>query len=426
MSTATANKVATVWSMPISLQDETKNFDFNAKKGILSGYMTLFNSPITGLPYVDTYLDVVEPGLCTKTIQELQQGMKYKNLDYLLPYLWQHKSEEMIGGVKHLGEDSKGVTFENHLARGVQRAEEALILLDQKMMAGISYGYDPIRYLPQNGRRHLKEIRLHELSQVTFPAHEFAAVNEIKAWADAYYKDGRRLYPGFSAANNSGNTKQARDFNTIWQNRQADETMHELFMIGDVLQSSLIEGLSEAGADANSVVAAMVSQAQAKLQSWAQDFQLSMNNPYVARDGTQLDMNEMMGYMGLDTSVFSLKQATGHLFKEGRKISAARRKRLENALQTLTDHMKDIQAILDETEPPAQNGKARAGENNTQGAMKLAPDAKPWERMDAWFSTAGVAPPDNTTTLAPLATTEAASFLAEMRETLSQFKKGST
>ena len=413
MAVSAPTKLATVWSMPVSLSDETKDFDFNAKKGILSGYMTLFNSPVTGLPYVDTYLDVVEPGLCTKTIQELEQGMKYKNIDYLIPYLWQHKPEGIIGGVKHLGEDTKGVTFENHLARGVQQAEEALILLEQKMMAGISYGYDPIRYLPQGGRRHLKEIRLHELSQVTFPAHEYAAVQEIKTWANGFYRDGKRLYPGYTLEQKTTvDTKQARDFDTLWQNRAADETMHELYTIGDILQQSMLESMSEAGVDPVTTVDGLLAQARPKLLAWAGDFQLILANPYTHRDGNNTDMNEMMGYMGLDMSTIAFKTATERLTKEGRKISAARRTRLENALQTLTDHMKDIQAILDETAPTStQTGKGQT-------------PASPLEAMNLWFEKAGTsldgftpnAPPDGDVT----------NFLTDVRNVATQLAQKGT
>ena len=416
MAATAPTKLATVWSMPVSLSDETKDFDFNAKKGILSGYMTLFNSPVTGLPYVDTYLDVVEPGLCTKTIQELEQGMKYKNVDFLIPYLWQHKPEGIIGGVKHLGEDTKGVTFENHLARGVQQAEEALILLEQKMMAGISYGYDPIRYLPQGGRRHLKEIRLHELSQVTFPAHEYAAVQEIKTWADGYYKDGKRLYPGYTLANKPtvDTTKQARDFDTLWQNRAADETMHELYTIGDILQQSMLESMSETGADPTVTVDGLLAQARPKLLAWAGDFQLIMSNPYQHRDGNTTDMNEMMGMMGLDMSTIAFKSATERLTKEGRKISAARRSRLENALQTLTDHMKDIQAILDETAPTStQTGKGQTPTN-------------PVLAMDAWFSKAGTSSSNSPTPTASPDGSDVTDFLTEVRNVATQLAQKGT
>src|SRR6266566_5528916 len=150
-----------------------KQSDINRKQGIITAYLTVYKND-DGSPFIDPYNDEIYPGSFTKTIQKLDAFRKSSNNPWLCPNLWQHNREEIIGGIKSLTEDSRGVVYEAHLALGVRRAQEALELAEMKTL-GSSYGYDPIHFaiLPGNVRR-LTEIGLREVSQVTFPANPLA------------------------------------------------------------------------------------------------------------------------------------------------------------------------------------------------------------------------------------------------------------
>jgi len=156
-----------------------KEADVNKKTGVVTAYLTVYCND-DGSPFVDPYNDIIEPGSFTKTIAALDAFRKRSSGLWLCPSLWQHDRHELIGGIARLGEDSKGVIYEAHLATGVQRAREALELADRKMI-GSSYGYDPVRFNILSGNiRSLKEIALHEQSFVSFPANPLAPILGVK------------------------------------------------------------------------------------------------------------------------------------------------------------------------------------------------------------------------------------------------------
>src|SRR5579863_2791587 len=116
---------ASVFSWPV----KAAQFDINAVKGEVEGYLTLWNDPMLGQPYEDSYRDVVCPGAFLKTIGELDQKRKFRGDDWLHPHLWQHDGKELIGGCCHLAEDDTGVFFAVKMCMGVRRAQEAVALM---------------------------------------------------------------------------------------------------------------------------------------------------------------------------------------------------------------------------------------------------------------------------------------------------------
>lgn len=145
-----------------------------SKGNTLTGYATVWYNQ-DGREYIDTYQDWVAPGSWLDTIRERYEEKRIRGRDWLLPYLWQHRPQDIIGKVVHLEEDRKGVFYETKLSMGVQRARECYELAKQGVL-GCSFGYDPIQYMPtyMNGKtvRVLKAIKAHEISAVTFPANE--------------------------------------------------------------------------------------------------------------------------------------------------------------------------------------------------------------------------------------------------------------
>jgi len=87
-----------------------------------------------------------------------------------VPLLWQHDIKEVIG--LGLVEDSeKGLRITAQLNLEVQKAKEAYSLLQQKAINGLSIGHNVVKDEWKKGVRYLKELKLWEVSVVTFPAN---------------------------------------------------------------------------------------------------------------------------------------------------------------------------------------------------------------------------------------------------------------
>lgn len=120
--------------------------------------------------------DVVEAGAFSKTLAD-------KNGE--VPILWQHDTKEPIGLGK-LIDSSEGLQITGDLAiDSSPTALKAYGLMKKGILKGLSIGYDTIRQDVKNNIRYLKELKLFEVSIVTFPMNEFAIVNNIKAIEDA-------------------------------------------------------------------------------------------------------------------------------------------------------------------------------------------------------------------------------------------------
>lgn len=161
---------------------ERKTFKFevkaiNEEEGIIEGYGSTF----TKKP--DSYGDIVDEGAFSKTIKE--------NADTIVS-LFNHSLNEPIGKPE-LSVDKKGLFAVIRLVRGVQKAEETLLLAKAGVLTRMSIGYNTIKDSWEDGIRHLKEVRLFDVSPVVFAANEDAEITDVKAEE----KSGRVL----SAAN---------------------------------------------------------------------------------------------------------------------------------------------------------------------------------------------------------------------------------
>ena len=149
---------------------EFKSFPLEVKEideaGQFTGYASVFGNE-------DSYGDVVERGAFKRTIKA--KGGQF-------PMLWQHEPWEPIGLFTEAAEDDTGLTVQGHLNLDTQRGAEGYSLLKQGALRGMSIGYETINSKPRDGRgRNLTEIRLWEISLVTFPANERALVGSIKS-----------------------------------------------------------------------------------------------------------------------------------------------------------------------------------------------------------------------------------------------------
>ena len=156
---------------------QTKDFAFDSmdvkdeEQGIIEGYASTFGN-------VDSYGDTVARGAFKKTlIERMPKG---------IPMLWQHDMRNPIGRILEAAEDRKGLRITGQFTRGVKQAEEAFLLFKARTLNSLSIGYSTVKQKTdeEENTRTLTELKLYEISPVTFPADEFAVVNTVKGHED--------------------------------------------------------------------------------------------------------------------------------------------------------------------------------------------------------------------------------------------------
>lgn len=143
-------------------------------KGTFSGYGSVFGE-------VDSYRDIVLKGAFTKSLQNdfASKGRK-------VPMLWQHASWQPIGVYTEVKEDDYGLYVEGEINMDVQQGREAHSLLKQGALSGLSIGYNAVteEWVKDDRVRKLHEVKLWEISPVTFPAGDSARVSSVKSFSD--------------------------------------------------------------------------------------------------------------------------------------------------------------------------------------------------------------------------------------------------
>jgi len=155
------------------------------EKGI-SGYASHFNS-------IDSYGTAVKKGAFAKTIAE--RGSR-------IPVLWNHWADTPIGKPTELREDETGLYFNASIVEETEKGAEIMALLRSQVPLGMSFGFETLKSRPveesdtldwsaapdyfrsEQGRKEarvIEEVRLWEISVVTFPANEKAGINSVRA-----------------------------------------------------------------------------------------------------------------------------------------------------------------------------------------------------------------------------------------------------
>jgi HK97 family phage prohead protease len=136
-------------------------------EGTFAGYASLFDR-------VDLGRDRVVRGAFRRSLAE--RGTSGVRM------LWQHDPNEPIGVWQLIEEDHKGLFVRGRLSTTVNRAREALALMRQGALDGLSIGFRTARSRidPKSGVRELTEIDLWEISLVTFPMLPEARVARVK------------------------------------------------------------------------------------------------------------------------------------------------------------------------------------------------------------------------------------------------------
>lgn len=149
------------------MQRKASHFTFEIKEDnggfVIEGYGSVFGN-------VDSYGDIVEKGAFRKSIAARQPKM-----------LWQHKSDVPVGVWDVIREDDKGLYLKGRFA-DTQTGREARELAKMGAISGLSIGFMTVdsEFDKKKNIRYLKEVDLYEISLVTFPANEEAAITAVK------------------------------------------------------------------------------------------------------------------------------------------------------------------------------------------------------------------------------------------------------
>jgi HK97 family phage prohead protease len=134
-------------------------------KNSISGYGAIFGT-------LDADNEIIDRGAFASSLAQSRRSRKP------ILMLWQHDTTAVIGVWGSIVEDAKGLLCTGYLLPTVQRGAEALALLAAKAIGDLSIGFKTVRATRINGVRHIQEVRLFEVSLVSFASNSEACVTE--------------------------------------------------------------------------------------------------------------------------------------------------------------------------------------------------------------------------------------------------------
>lgn len=161
-----------------------------------SGYAAVFNSDSEPIP--PGFTETIAPGAFAKSLRS-------RNNVFLL---WSHDTSMPLASTRskslRLAEDSKGLSVDADLPNTSQ-GRDASELLRTSIADSMSFGFSVPRggdsWSADGSRRELREVRLHEVSIVAFPAYKAtsASVRSVDALADTTGEDPDALADAMNA-----------------------------------------------------------------------------------------------------------------------------------------------------------------------------------------------------------------------------------
>lgn len=138
------------------------------------GYASVFGNK-------DSWDDVMVQGAFSKTIKENKKRIKV---------LAMHDFYSVIGIPKTLEEDTKGLYFNAKISE-TQLGKDIFTLIKDKAITEMSIGYNALKWEVDRdensknyGTRYLKEVRLWEISPVTWGANERAKIKGLNIFSE--------------------------------------------------------------------------------------------------------------------------------------------------------------------------------------------------------------------------------------------------
>jgi len=158
---------------------------FNEGDRLIKGYAIVWGSK-------NDYNEIVIKGACTNSINARGVNGSGKNKIVILK---QHRQSEPIGNITKLLEDDYGLYFEAEIITGTTASEEALSEVRQGVLRQLSYGFnyvwDKVEWDEVNDALILREIKLFEISLVTFSSDENA---QLRSFNDYQKKEILKVF----------------------------------------------------------------------------------------------------------------------------------------------------------------------------------------------------------------------------------------
>jgi len=152
----------------LDLECDYKELDTD-DDGSFEGYASVFNNKDLGN-------DVIKQGSFSNTIKSKKPKQ--------IKLLYQHKTDEPIGVIDSLVEDTRGLKIKGRLAMGTQKGREVFELMKMGALDSMSIGYrlsqDDYKYSDKLKKRTISNLDLMEVSMVTFPMNPKAKVTKVK------------------------------------------------------------------------------------------------------------------------------------------------------------------------------------------------------------------------------------------------------
>ena len=173
--------------------------------GTFEGYASTFGNEDSGG-------DTIRKGAFKKGLEKLRKEKRKVKM------LWQHDRYAPIGGFTEFAEDDKGLWVQGKLTLGVQKAQEAYLLMQDEVIDSMSIGGYVIKELWDNKtlKRELLEVELREISPVTFAANDKARIEVVKQLEEAVTIGELEAYlrdvGGFSAKEAKAVISKAKSF----------------------------------------------------------------------------------------------------------------------------------------------------------------------------------------------------------------------
>ncbi len=182
------------------------------ESGRFSGYASVFE-------IVDAENDIIAKGAFARTLAEQGEGRDIR-------FLWQHDAHEPIGRFERVEEDEYGLYVEGKLLLEVRRAAEAQALVKAGALSGLSIGYRPVRYTidAKTGIRTITELKLYEISLVTFPANQQARVRGRKAGPPATIRELETVLREAGCSRAEAKALAAKGFGGLTRREAGDTT----------------------------------------------------------------------------------------------------------------------------------------------------------------------------------------------------------
>lgn len=302
---------------------EHKTVKFTLKEltdaGTFEGYAAVYNVEDLGG-------DIIEPGAFKRSIDH--KGGKF-------PILAAHDTTQEIG-IATVEEDAKGL----HVIQGklylsddpredIPAARIAYVRMKRRQEAGMpmgmSIGYETLEGPFINGKRHLKQCRLWEISSdLPFPMQPLATITAVKSHKDTSMPP-IQTKNGDDGAQTFANVLQERD---LWEQRyQIDSALWQ--SIGSIVEDDAMQPDQKLA-----MISTTLAQFTTALMDWAR--------AYCAMEASELTMMQAQAHLSIKTVsyLFEAFSATATERKAGAVLNATNR-------ATILDCITQLQALLD-------------------------------------------------------------------------------